>query len=131
MLGGTMRSALIAFIVLLAGAPLAANWPQWRGPSGHGVSTESNLPTTWSQSENVAWSAALAGLGSSSPFVWGDQVFVTSQIGRRPLSGASHPMLARDDAALVTRERPIGGRRPGPTETPAPIVFVVESFDRS
>src|SRR5688500_6843314 len=130
LVSGTMRGALVAFAVVLGGVPLAANWPQWRGPSGHGVSAESDLPTTWSKSENVAWSAALGGLGSSSPIVWGDQVFVTSQIGRLSLSG-SHPMLARDDAALVARERPIGGRREQPSDSSAPIVFIVESFNRS
>src|SRR5688572_8936975 len=34
----TMRDALVAFLVLLGGAPMAGNWPQWRGPAGHGVS---------------------------------------------------------------------------------------------
>ena len=37
--------------------------------------------------------------------------FVTSQIGRVPLGGGPHPALARDDDALVAREKPIGGRR--------------------
>jgi outer membrane protein assembly factor BamB len=40
-------------------------------------------------------------------------------------------MLARDDATLVTRESPIGGRRPEPSDPAGPIVFAVESFDRS
>src|SRR5687767_203957 len=106
-----MRGAFLTVAVLLAGAPIAANWPQWRGPAGLGVSAESNLPTTWSARENIAWSSALGGLGSSSPIVWGDQIVVTSQAGRLPLAGASHPALARDDAALVARERPIGGGR--------------------
>jgi outer membrane protein assembly factor BamB len=79
----------------------------------------------------VAWSAALGGLGSSSPIVWRDQVFVTSQIGRLPVTGGAHPMLARDDATLVTRERPIGGRRAETSDPAAPIVFVVESFSQS
>ncbi|MGB2713893.1 MAG: PQQ-binding-like beta-propeller repeat protein [Vicinamibacterales bacterium] len=125
-----MRAALVALTLLLGGVPMAANWPQWRGPSARGVAPASNLPTTWSKSENVSWSAALGGLGSSSPIVWGDQVFVTSQIGRLSLSG-SHPMLARDDAALVSREKPIGGRREEPSDPSAPIVFSVESFNRA
>ena len=116
---------------VLASAPLAANWPQWRGPSSLAVSAESDLPTTWSDRENIAWSAALRGLGSSSPVVWGDQVFVTSQIGRVTLSGGPHPALARDDAALVSREKPIGGERDDRAGVAEPILFVVESFSRS
>jgi outer membrane protein assembly factor BamB len=126
-----MRAALVALQILLAAAPIAANWPQWRGPSGLGVSAESGLPTTWSARENIAWSAALRGLGSSSPIVWGHQVFVTSQVGRARLQGGSHPMLARDDAALVSREKPIGGRRDDPPAGADPTFLVVESFNRS
>jgi outer membrane protein assembly factor BamB len=126
-----MRMAFVTLAVLFAGAPLAANWPQWRGPSGLGLSGESGLPTTWSARENVAWSAALAGLGSSSPIVWGDQIFVTSQVGRLPLGGGAHPALARDDAALVSREKPIGGSREGPSGKGERISLVVESFHRS
>jgi outer membrane protein assembly factor BamB len=126
-----MRAALVTLQVILATVPIAANWPQWRGPSGLGVSAESGLPTTWSARENIAWSAALRGLGSSSPIVWGDQVFVTSQVGRTRLQPGSHPMLARDDATLVTREKPIGGRRDDPTAGADPAFLIVESFNRS
>ena len=123
------RAALAALIVLFAGAPIAADWPQWRGPSGLGVSAESGLPTTWSARENLAWSVELRGAGSSSPIVWGDRVFVTSQIGRLPLRGDAHPALARDDAELVSRESPITGRREDASGTPDPIFFVVEAFN--
>jgi outer membrane protein assembly factor BamB len=115
----------------LAQRPAGANWPQWRGPSGLGVSAESGLPTTWSARENVAWNAALAGLGSSSPIVWSDQVIVTSQKGSAPGRPGSHPMLARDDPALVSRERPIGGRRDEASEAGGSIELVVESFSRA
>jgi outer membrane protein assembly factor BamB len=129
-----MRPVLVVLLVLFAlfaAAPMAANWPQWRGPSGLGVSAESGLPATWSAGENIAWSVALAGLGSSSPIVWNDRVFVTSQIGRAPRRRGSHPMLARDDAALVARERPIGGQRENAPGTDGPIELVVESFSRT
>jgi outer membrane protein assembly factor BamB len=122
--------AVVASTVLLAVAPVAANWPQWRGPSGLAVSAASELPSTWSARENVAWSADLRGLGSSSPIVWNDHVFVTSQVGGLALPGGAHPMLARDDATLVSRERPIGGRRPAAAKPDAPIEFVVEAFRR-
>ena len=100
------------------------------------MSQESGLPTTWGASENLAWRAPLAGLGTSSPIVWSDLVIVTSQIGGTPTNGAGHPQLARDERALAERETPIGGRRPatdraGSDRDPTAIGLVVEAFRRS
>ena len=39
----------------------AENWPQWRGPYFNGSTTEKDLPTQWSKTENVAWAAPLPG----------------------------------------------------------------------
>ncbi len=58
----------------------ADNWPMWRGANGDGTCSESNLPQTWSQTENVVWKVALPERGNSTPVVWGDQVFVTQAI---------------------------------------------------
>ena len=69
-------------ITLLGAASLqAGDWPQWRGPASLGISAETGLPARWSPTENVAWKAALAGIGASSPIVTGGIVVVTSQIG--------------------------------------------------
>jgi outer membrane protein assembly factor BamB len=57
---------------------LAENWPQFRGPSRQGVSSEKNVPLTWSNTSNVVWKTAIPGEGWSSPIVWEDRVFVTS-----------------------------------------------------
>ncbi len=132
-----MRNHLATFLAIaaiaLAGSELSArNWPQWRGPSSQGVSLETGLPTTWSASQNVAWRAALEGLGTSSPIVWGDRVIVTSQVGTSALAeGPSHPQLARDDRALAERENPMGGRRAQPGATAGDVWLVVEAFNRS
>ena len=56
----------------------AENWPQFRGPTAQGLSTERNLPLTWSATENVAWKTELPGEAWSSPVIWGDRVFVTT-----------------------------------------------------
>src|SRR5512145_1790947 len=96
--------ALLTAIVCVAAAPglVTGQWPQWRGPSMHGVSAETGLPTTWNTKQNVAWRAPLAGLGTSSPIVWNDRVIVTSQTGSIDLArGGAHPQLARDDRALA------------------------------
>ncbi len=110
----------------------ALDWPQWRGPSSQGVSSESGLPTKWSAKENIAWQTSLAGLGTSSPIVWGDRVFVTSQIGNSAVAkGDAHPQLARDDRGLAERESPIGGRRLKPDSSTSDVWLVVEAFRRS
>lgn len=44
-----------------------STWPQWRGPEGDGVSTETGLPTEWSEDKNIVWKVPIEGLGHSSP----------------------------------------------------------------
>lgn len=66
-------------LLLVATATLnAENWPQFRGPTGQGLSRETRLPLKWSPTENIAWRTELAGQSWSSPIVWGDYVFVTT-----------------------------------------------------
>ncbi|MBI3856103.1 MAG: PQQ-like beta-propeller repeat protein [Planctomycetes bacterium] len=61
----------------LGGASFADDWPAWRGAAGQGQCGEKNLPMKWSPTENVRWKVALPADGSSTPAVWGDQIFVT------------------------------------------------------
>jgi outer membrane protein assembly factor BamB len=60
--------------------PLVTDWRCWRGPSADGVGDGRNLPVRWSQSENIRWSVKLPGWGTSSPVVFGNRVFVTSEV---------------------------------------------------
>ena len=68
----------VAIALCLTMDTSAENWPQWRGPYFNGSTTESNLPTHWSQTENVAWSVDLPGASAATPVVWNDHVFVSS-----------------------------------------------------
>jgi len=101
--------ALAVLIVLSATGMRAENWPHWRGPSTTGVSTETGLPERWSDTENVAWKSAVRGLGISSPIVWGDYVFVTSQIGRSARRAGNHPTLVQGGNPAESGERALGG----------------------
>ena len=56
----------------------AANWPQFRGPSGQGIVENADLPTKWSETENVRWKTPIHGKAWSSPVVWGDQIWVST-----------------------------------------------------
>lgn len=76
-----MLMVAVATITLL-GMPLltpADNWPQWRGPTGAGASAEKDVPTTWAADKNVAWKLPLPGMGGSTPIVWADRIFLTSE----------------------------------------------------
>jgi outer membrane protein assembly factor BamB len=109
----------------------AADWPQWRGPRGTGATDDKNLPVTWTASENVAWKAAIGGLGVSSPIVWGDRVFVTSQIGTGIRKPGNHPRLAQGANAGVAGERALGTRAEQAAAADGRTFFLVEAFHRA
>ncbi len=77
------------------------NWPQWRGPDGQGVSTESKLPDAWSPSTNIAWKADLPGRAHSSPIVWNKHVFVTTALEGDAVPGAKAPEHLIDGKPFV------------------------------
>ena len=54
----------------------AENWPQWRGPSLNGISSEKNLPVKWTTEENVAWKLAMPEWSGSTPIIWRDRIFL-------------------------------------------------------
>ncbi|MDB4789723.1 PQQ-like beta-propeller repeat protein [Verrucomicrobiales bacterium] len=66
--------------ILLTGTLTAQNWPGWRGPTGDGISTEKELPTSWSPTENIGWKSPIAGDGHSSPIIWENRVFLTTSL---------------------------------------------------
>ncbi len=74
----------LAVFACLATDAQAANWPQFRGPTGLGYTEEKNLPLTWNgkTGENILWKSPLPKSDNpySSPVVWGDRVFVTCVI---------------------------------------------------
>lgn len=86
-----LRSAITRSVLVLAflAAPdalltahcRAADWTQFRGPGGGGVSDDQDVPVKWSATENVRWKAALPGRGLSSPVVADGRVYVTACTG--------------------------------------------------
>ena len=61
--------AFLALALTATSSAQAGNWPQWRGPSFNGSTNEKNLPSKWSKTENLAWSADLPGTAASTPIV--------------------------------------------------------------
>ena len=123
------RMSLLVILAGLATAPVGADdWPQWRGPAGNGTSTEKGLPERWSATEGIAWRADLGGVGVSSPVVFGNRVFVTSQLG----SGQSRqgPRLSQGADAATSGERGLGTSRAAAGAVVDRPTFLVEAFDR-
>jgi len=79
---------LLLFLTSFTITALSANWPQWRGPGGMGISTEKNLPVEWSTTKNIKWKTPIAGRGHSSPVVWGNKIFLTTAIEGDVVPGA-------------------------------------------
>lgn len=77
----------------------SADWPAWRGADGQGTSSEKNLPTRWSATENIRWKIPLPDRGNSTPVIWGDKVFVTQAIEEK--HQRTLMCLARRDGKLL------------------------------
>ena len=92
-------------VVLSAGPGRGENWPQWRGPFFNGSTTEKDLPTKFSPTENVVWSADLPGVSGSTPIVWNDRVFVTAM---EPASKKLWALCLNGTDGTVRWKRPMG-----------------------
>jgi outer membrane protein assembly factor BamB len=111
-----MQTLLYGLFLLLAQpdtVPVEETWPQWRGPTGDNVSPSARLPTHWSKTDNIAWKVPLTGWGNSTPAIWRDVIFLTTQADDRlllfRLDGKTGQTVWQRE---VGRGRP---RRNGPT----------------
>src|SRR5262249_47093094 len=79
----TTRCLLLSCFLTFAFLPAASaeNWPQWRGPTNDGIRNETHLPAEWSDSKNIIWKLPLPGMGGSTPAIWRDRIFLTSEEG--------------------------------------------------
>jgi outer membrane protein assembly factor BamB len=129
-----MRSIVtLAFALAATAASLtlhAQEWPRFRGNDAGVAPDDPALPDTWSQTENVAWTRSIPGIGWSSPVVWGDHIFVSTVVntaqqeppkpgfylGDWPASPAPHRWMVYDidfRTGAVRWEREVNGAPPG------------------
>ncbi len=97
---------LTVVVALLSGA----QWTSWRGPSGNGISPETNLPLKWSRTENVAWTLAMPSFSGSTPIVAANRVFLSVADDLRSRDQVTLHLWAVDrDSGRVLWQRPLGG----------------------
>ena len=78
----TLCICAVAAIAAIASQPIGfeKNWHHWRGPHATGAAVEANPPTTWSETENIRWKAAIPGTGHAAPIIWEDKIFIQTAI---------------------------------------------------
>jgi arylsulfatase A-like enzyme/outer membrane protein assembly factor BamB len=72
-------------------APSADDWPQFRGPTGDGISLATNVPLTWSPTQNVKWKVPVPGRGRCSPVLLGDRIWLTTALETNVRTFAAGP----------------------------------------
>ncbi len=88
-------TAAIGSFLLHASVIAHADWPQFRGPTGQGHAPGAAVPLEWSETENVAWKAPVAGRGWSSPVIADGRIWLTTAV-TDPADGSSLRLLAYD-----------------------------------
>jgi hypothetical protein len=106
----TLIPCATLLLSLVLNAP-AGDWPNWRGPTQNGVAEPGDYPTAFGPEQNLKWKAAMPGRGSSTPIIWGDNVFITSGIGKgaKGQDGA----LCYDRNGTLRWQVELGKQRPG------------------
>lgn len=79
----SIRSATQSASPQRKASPSSRGQEHWTGFRGDGTSRTHarDLPTFWSDDQNIAWKVQPEGVGQSSPVIWGEMVFVTSVLG--------------------------------------------------
>ncbi len=94
----THKTSVSICVYLWLCASPAAQWPQWRGPGGTGISSEHNLATEWAPptdnapAKNIKWKTEIPGRGHSSPVVWNDRIFLTTSVKGAEVPGKKAPV---------------------------------------
>jgi outer membrane protein assembly factor BamB len=124
-----MRRVILTLVMTAAALTARAeDWPEFRGPTGQGHSSERGLPLEWSDSKNILWKTPIKGLGWSSPVVAGGRVwFTVASEKQHPISlrvlaldvASGREVLNRE--VFTTREDPLLNAK-NSYASPTPIV---------
>ena len=116
----------LACLAVMSVTGRAEDWPEFRGPTGQGHSSERGLPLEWSETKNIVWKSPVAGRGWSSPVVANGRVWLTTatDAGGGSLRLLSYEVgsgrLVTDTEVFTVR----GSRAPNPKNSrasPTPI----------
>lgn len=118
------RVMVTAAIALCAAAAVSAeNWPQWRGPTLNGATSEKNLPFKWSATDNIAWKLAVPARSGATPIVWGNHIFLS--VALLDATGDLELWSVDRTKGEILWKRPLGGgnhrQRKQNMSSPSPV----------
>jgi outer membrane protein assembly factor BamB len=127
-------ACLLASLLSIARLAAAANWPEFRGPTRDGVSTATNVPVEWSETEHVAWKQEIPGSGWSSPVLVDRKLYLTTATGSAEAGDMSLRAicLAAQDGRILWDEEAIrpdaeAAKIMHPKNSPASATPIVDS----
>lgn len=95
----------------------SSNWHRFRGPDGNGASADATPPIKWgAESDNLKWKTEIPGKGSSSPIVWGDNIFLMTAVDTHKTADGKDvpkPAAGADGGGRSRGGRPGGDRSRG------------------
>lgn len=100
---------------LLTSAVMGEEWRQFRGPNSLGNPAAKNLPTTWSETENVLWKTPVPGRAWSSPVFADGVIWLTNAV--------EAPVETKTD------DKPQDGKEKKKSNAPAAVTLRAVSID--
>lgn len=98
-------SLIVSGCLLSGGTAFSDYWPEFRGVTGQGHAEDSQVPLTWSSTQNVRWKIPVEGKAWSSPVVANGAIFVsTAIVSNDQLSLQARAYSLTDGSPLWERE---------------------------
>jgi outer membrane protein assembly factor BamB len=107
--------------LLSASGLLAADWPQWRGPSRDNKVAGFTAPTEWPKELTQKWKTTV-GLGDASPALVGDKLYLFTRQGEEEIIScleAASGKIAWQDKYRAQEVTGPAGSHAGPRSSPA------------
>jgi outer membrane protein assembly factor BamB len=116
------KALFMGGLLAAAGAALAQDWPQWRGPARDGLAAKGAARASWPAALRPVWKVAV-GEGHASPVVAGGRVYVFARRGEDEVLeslelGSGKSLWKQAHPAPYTMNSAASGHGKGPKATP-------------